>query len=78
MGNEPIDKFSYLHPRAPYHGQCRPEFLMFNANLQEFSHRVNHLCNLETSGKISTEDAYNEIHDLWKQLKKSKKQLGIH
>ena len=43
----------------------------------EFAQRVNYLCSLETGGKISPEAAYQEIKDLWKQLKRSKKQLGI-
>lgn len=74
--NEP-DKERFLYPRSPYHGKFSPERLVFNANLQEFAQRVNFICNLETAGKISTEQAYQNIKDLWKSLKQSKRELGI-
>ena len=35
------------------------------------------ISNLETGGKISPEDSYREIKALWKELKRSKKSLGI-
>ena len=71
------DKFDFLYPRSRYYGQVKPENLVFNANLQEFAQRVNYICNLETGGKMSSEEAYAQIKDLWKQLKRTKKQLGI-
>jgi hypothetical protein len=55
----------------------KPENLVFNANLQEFAQRVNYICNLETNGKLSPEESYQQIKVLWKQLKRTKKQLGI-
>lgn len=67
----------FLSPRSRYYGQVKPENLVFNANLQEFAQRISFICNLETNGKISSEEAYNQIKALWKQLKRSKKQLGI-
>ncbi len=66
-----------LHPRSRYHGQFSPENLAFNANLQEFSQRIGYICALETGGKLPQIQAYKEIKALWKQLKKSKKELGI-
>jgi len=71
------DRSDFLYPRSRYYGQVKPENLVFNANLQEFSQKVNYICNLETSGKISPKDAYEQIKNLWKQLKQTKKQLGI-
>lgn len=71
----PLDNFLYPHSR--YRGQVKPENLVFNANLQEFAQRISYICNLETGGKISPEESYQQIKVLWKQLKKSKKQLGI-
>lgn len=62
-------------PRAPYHGEFTPERMVFNANLQEFAGKVSLICNLETGGKISSEDAYSRIKKLWKDLKASKKSL---
>lgn len=67
----------FLHPRARYYGSVKPENLIFNANLQEFSQRVSFICNLETNGKLSPQESYDQIQSLWKQLKTSKKSLGI-
>lgn len=67
----------FLYPRSRYYGKVQPENLVFNANLQEFAQHVSYICNLETAGKISPEEAYQKIRDLWKQLKRSKKELGI-
>jgi hypothetical protein len=71
------EKDKFLYPRSSYHGDVRPENLVFNANLQEFAQRVSFICNLETGGKIAPEDAYKQIKALWKQVKQSKKELGI-
>ncbi len=70
-------KQNFLYPRAPYHGEFKPENLAFNANLQEFAQKVSYICNLETGGKISNRDAYKKIKALWKELKLSKIGLGI-
>ncbi|MEH2167014.1 MAG: hypothetical protein V7K41_10155 [Nostoc sp.] len=53
----------FLYHRSPYYGQFKPEYLVFNANLQDFSQRVNYICSLQTSG-ISPEEAYKQIHIL--------------
>lgn len=71
------NKDDFLYPRSTYRGEVKPENLVFNANLQEFAHRISYICNLETSGKITSQEAYQKIKALWKQLKKSKKELGI-
>lgn len=68
-------KDRFIHPRARYHGNFKPENLAFNANLQEFAQRVSYICSLETGGKIPSEAAYQEIRQLWKQLKRSKAEL---
>ncbi|NJP10735.1 MAG: hypothetical protein HC866_15695 [Leptolyngbyaceae cyanobacterium RU_5_1] len=72
-----LDSSDFLYPRSRYHGQFTPENLVFNANLQEFAQRVTYICNLETGGKISSEEAYRQIKDLYKRLKQSKKELRI-
>lgn len=71
------DKSDFLYPRSRYYGKFSPENLAFDANLQEFAQKVNYICGLETGGKISPDQAYTDIKGLWKQLKKSKKELGI-
>ena len=65
----------FLMPRSTYQGEFTPEKLAFNANLQEFAQRVGLICALETGGKVSTRDAYDDIKKLWKELKASKKNL---
>ncbi|HLO87158.1 MAG TPA: hypothetical protein VK203_19430 [Nostocaceae cyanobacterium] len=71
------DLSDFLYPHNQYYGQFKPEYLVFNANLQEFSQRVSYICSLQSNGKISPEDAYNQIKLLWKRLKDSKKNLNI-
>ena len=66
-----------LYPRSRYYGEFSPQSLTFNANLQEFALRVGYISGLQTGGKISPEDAYEQIKGLYKQLKQSKKSLGI-
>ena len=70
-----IDFFLYNNNR--YHGQVKPENLLFNANLQEFTQKIGYICSLETAGRITPEESYKQIKALWKDLKRSKKQLGI-
>ena len=72
------DKENFLFPRSRYYGQFNPENLIFNANLQEFAQKAGYIVNLQTSGKITSEEAYKQIKALWKKLKHSKKELGIN
>ncbi|ELR99235.1 hypothetical protein [Gloeocapsa sp. PCC 73106] len=74
---EDQDKENFLYPKAPYRGDFTPENMVFNSNLQEFAQKVMYICNLETNGKMSIDEAYQEIKHLWKKLKHSKKGLGI-
>ncbi len=71
------NKDDFLYPRSRYYGDFKPENVVFNSNLQEFAQKVNYICNLETGGKISPQEAYEEIKSLWHELKQSKKNLGI-
>lgn len=71
------NRFDFLYPRSRYYGQVKPENVVFNANLQEFANRVTFIASLHTNGKLPPAVAYKEIKGLWKQLKRSKKQLGI-
>jgi hypothetical protein len=73
--NSPSPKDNFLFPRSKYWGEFTPQHLAFNANLQEFAQRVSFVCNLETGGKMSPDDAYDEIKRLWKDLKQSKANL---
>ncbi len=71
------ERDGFFLPRTRYHGEFKPENLVFNANLQEFAQKVSYITALETSGKLSPYEAYKKIQALWKQLKESKKELGI-
>ena len=71
------NKNQFLYPRSRYYGRVKPENLVFNANLQEFAQQVSFISNLETNGKLSSEEAYKRIKLLWKQLKHSKKLLKV-
>jgi hypothetical protein len=71
------NRFDFIEPRSRYYGQVKPENLVFNANLQEFANRVMFIACLNTNGKLPPAVAYQEIKGLWKELKQSKKQLGI-
>lgn len=66
-----------MFPQSRYYGTFTPNNLMFNANLQEFSHRVSIICALETGGKISAQEAHTQIAELWQQLEGSKQNLSI-
>ena len=68
---------NFLYPHSRYRGGFSPQKLAFNSNLQEFSQRIGYICALETGGKLTSMEAYQEIRQLWKKLKKSKKELGI-
>jgi glutathione peroxidase-family protein len=72
-----IDKNNFLYQYYKYQGQFTPENLAFNANLQEFSQRVAYICNLETKGKLSPQESYEQIQALWEQLTNSFQALGI-
>jgi hypothetical protein len=54
-----INKF--LAQKYDYRGKFTPKNLVFNANLQEFAAHVSYICDLKTFGKLSEEDAYNQI-----------------
>ena len=75
QSNESNKLEQFLYPLSRYYGEFTPHRLLFNANLQGFAQRVGYLVALETGGKLSTEEAYAEIRKLWKQLKRTKKQL---
>ena len=64
------------NPDHPHQANS-PEEILFNNNLREFTVKIEHICGLEMNGKIPQEEAYRRIRDLWKSLKRSKKNLGI-
>ncbi len=73
-----MERSDFLYPRSRYRGHWKPENLVFDANLQEFAQRVSYICNLQTNGKLSPREAYEQNKSLWQELRQSKKQLGIN
>ncbi|WP_310410532.1 hypothetical protein [Chamaesiphon sp. OTE_8_metabat_110] len=67
----------FLYQNNRYNGDFTPEHLIFNSNLQEFTQKISFICSLETAGKLTPEESYKQIKSLWKDLKRTKKQLGI-
>jgi len=67
----------YLYPRASYHGEIKPEQLIFNANLQEFAQRVGYISGLHTGGRLSSDAAIEQISQLWHELQSSHRKLKI-
>jgi hypothetical protein len=65
---------NHLYARNRYRGKFTPENLVFNANLQEFAQRLSFISNLETNGKISAPDDYQQIESLWQSFESSAKQ----
>jgi hypothetical protein len=74
-GNQEQQKQQFLFPLSKYYGEFNLPNLAFDANLQEFAQKISYVCNLETNGKISSEEAYKSIKNLWHQLKASKQEL---
>lgn len=73
--SQSVKRDRFIAPLARYRGEFSPHNLAFNANLQEFAQQVSLLCNLETNGKVSSDEAYEEIKRMWRLLKSSKKNL---
>jgi hypothetical protein len=62
------------------HGSYRgsdwsPQRLAFHQNLESFAERVGLIVGLQSNGKLSQEEAYAQIRQIWKDLKGSKDTL---
>lgn len=75
--NNRRDLDGFISPKSSYHGTFSPQQLVFNANLQEFANRVGYISGLQTGGKLSSDQAFEQIKLLYKQLKQTKKGLEI-
>lgn len=75
--SELINKHNFLDQNYQYRGEFTPNNLVFNANFQEFSRRVGYICNLQTAGKLSTEESYKLLESLWEQSKHNFHSLNI-
>lgn len=75
MSDNNAFKDKFFNARSRYRGDFTPQNLAFNANLQEFAQRVALICGLETGGKISPQEAYQQIKEMWAQVEVSKQNL---
>jgi hypothetical protein len=53
-----------------------PELTEFERKLAQFGDRVSIIAGLEVGGKMTAEDAYQEIKRLYKELKQVRKEGG--
>lgn len=56
-------------------GDWSPQRLVFHQNLESFAEQVGLIVALQSNGKLSQEQAYAQIRQLWKGLKQSKDTL---
>ncbi len=67
---------SPLESHSGYRGSdWSPERLMFHQNLESFAERVGLIVGLQSNGKITQDQAYDQIRAIWKELKDSKDSL---
>ena len=67
---------SPLEAHSGYRGDdWTPTSLVFHQNLESFAERVGLIVALQSNGKLSQEQAYDQIRTIWKKLGKSKKDL---
>lgn len=71
------NKEKFLYPRSRYYGSYTTKNLLLNANLQEFTHKVSIISALHTGGKLSSEQAYDQIEKLWQQLAQSRQAASV-
>jgi hypothetical protein len=67
---------SPMESHSGYRGSdWTPSRLVFHQNLESFAERVGLIVGLQANGKMSQEEAYDQIKQIWKSLKQSKDSL---
>lgn len=65
-----------MESHSSYRGpNWTPERLAFHQNLESFAERIGLIVGLQSNGKLSQEQAYDQISQVWRELKESKKTL---
>lgn len=64
------DLHHFLYPRSRYRGSVKPENLVFNANLQEFSQRVSYISGLQTNASSTLTKHCNKFDHYGSNFKK--------
>ncbi len=61
---------------SSFHGKdWSPQRAAFHQNLEQFADRIGLIVGLQANGKVSQEEAYEQIKELWKALKVSRTDL---
>ena len=61
---------------SSFHGKdWSPQRAVFHQNLEQFADRIGLIVGLQANGKVSQEEAYEQIKELWKTLKISRNDL---
>ena len=61
---------------SSFHGNdWTPQRAAFHQNLEQFADRIGLIVGLQANGKIGQEEAFEQIKNLWKTLKISRKDL---
>jgi len=70
-------KEEFLYPTPPINPDANMSFLDIAQinNLNNFTHHVSYLTNMAIGGKMTTEDAYKQIKNLYKAMRQSRKSL---
>jgi len=75
-GNAMQSVRSPMEAHGSYRGKnWSPQRLVFHQNLESFAEQVGLIVGLQSNGKLSQEQAYAQIRQLWKGLKQSKDAL---
>ena len=61
---------------SSFHGKdWSPQRAAFHQNLEQFADRIGLIVGLQANGKVTQEEAYEQIKELWKTLKISRNDL---
>lgn len=61
-------KQNFLYPISPYHGKDYFKGLIPNQKLQQFTAEVNYIAGLHGNGKLSTQQAFQKIENIYQVL----------
>ncbi len=64
---------NFFYTRIYYFDGLETCNLLLNKNIQEFSEQVDYIAQLQSNGKLSSKEAFEEIDALWQNLKHRKK-----
>ena len=60
---------SFLYPQSPYAENFTSNNFPLDADLSEFCIIICYVCRLESEGKMTHEEAYNQIKNVWHELR---------